>query len=122
MKHRGQYCLIQYIPDIGRAEAANVGVLVIDKDNNNFEILMQETNDTPIRRFGIRPDGLVSDVHLTQAKIAFKNNLERHLKDGYDIDNFVCANSIHLTKLSTIGIENDLGIEAAKLMITLVEL
>ena len=49
---RGYYCLIQYCPDPGRLEAANLGVLLFSPEVGFLDARMASTNERVRRFFG----------------------------------------------------------------------
>jgi hypothetical protein len=66
---KGYYCLIQYCPDLGRLEAANVGVLLFCPEHRFIKALTSRNNRRIIRFFG-------SEGHDWARIGAFKRGLE----------------------------------------------
>lgn len=66
---KGYYCLIQYCPDLGRLEAANVGVLLFSPEPHFIKALTSRNNQRIIRFFG-------SEGHDWSRIDAFKKGLE----------------------------------------------
>jgi hypothetical protein len=66
---KGYYSLIQYCPDLGRLEAANVGVLLFCPERQFLKALTTRNNSRIIRFFG-------SDGHDWVRINAFKNGLK----------------------------------------------
>lgn len=72
MVDRGHYSLIQFVPDRGRAEGANVGVVVICPNQSQVRVMMCESSDGPEYRFG---SAAVDEYRLSLAKTALSNRL-----------------------------------------------
>jgi hypothetical protein len=72
MAERGHFSLIQFVPDRGRAEGANVGVVVVCPKLGAVRVLMSEGNDSPKRRFG---NAVVDEWQLDFAKTALEYRL-----------------------------------------------
>jgi hypothetical protein len=66
---KGYYCLIQYCPDLGRLEAANVGVLLFSPELHFLKALTSRANRRIIRFFG-------SEGHDWVRINSFKQGLE----------------------------------------------
>ncbi len=69
---KGYYCLIQYCPDLGRLEAANIGVLLFRPEPHYLEALTSRNNKRINRFFG-------SEGHDWVRINAFKKGLEDRL-------------------------------------------
>ncbi len=76
MTERGFYSLIQFMPNPGRAEAANVGIVLVCPDSGAVIVRMSETNAGPKLRFG---SAAVDDVRLGYAKDAIRNRIYREI-------------------------------------------
>src|SRR5438445_894925 len=50
--NKGYYCLIQYCPDLGRLEAANIGVLLFCPERHFLKAISSSNNSRIIRFFG----------------------------------------------------------------------
>src|SRR5437867_92369 len=76
---KGYYCLIQYCPDLGRLEAANVGVLLFSPERHFLKALTSRANRRIIRFFG-------SEGHDWVRINSFKQGLEdRIAMEGTEI-------------------------------------
>jgi hypothetical protein len=96
---KGYYCLIQYCPDLGRLEAANVGVLLFCPERKFLKALTAQNNKRIIEFFG-------SQGHDWKRINAFKKGLEDRLEiEGNeiqslaDLDRFISlrANLLQIT-------------------------
>lgn len=67
------YSIIQFRPDIARAEGVNVGVVVACPARNTIRATLSSNNVAIKKRFGAR---VFDDLRLTSAKRALKNRLE----------------------------------------------
>ena len=76
MAERGFYSLIQYVPDVGRGEGANVGVVVVCPALGKISVRMSENNEGPKRRFLASS---FDQARLTQAKVALAGRLYSEL-------------------------------------------
>ena len=70
---KGYYSLVQYCPDIARAESANVGVVLFCPDQGFIQAKMVETNHRTRRFFGEEADNY---QHLNAMKDALATRLE----------------------------------------------
>lgn len=78
---KGYYSLIQYCPDLGRLEAANIGVLLFSPERRFLRALTTRNNSRIIRFFG-------SEGHDWVRINSFKKGLEdRILLENADIKN-----------------------------------
>jgi hypothetical protein len=76
---KGYYSLIQYCPDLGRLEAANIGVLLFCPERHFLKALMSPNNRRIIRFFG-------SEAHDWIRINEFKKGLrERIAREGAEI-------------------------------------
>jgi hypothetical protein len=105
---KGYYCLIQYCPDLGRLEAANVGVLLFCPEWPFLKALTSRNNRRIIRFFG-------SEGHDWVRLNAFKKGLEDRLAiEGPGIhtlehlDRFIAerANLLQITAPRPMRVEN----------------
>ena len=85
---RGYYCLVQYCPDPGRLEAANLGVLLFSPEASFLDVRLSASNDRVRRFFGRSFDNWA----LNSAKQALSARL-RADRDGFktveDLEQFV---------------------------------
>src|SRR5947209_9669263 len=76
---KGYYSLIQFCPDLGRLEAANIGVLLFSPERQFLKALTTRNNSRIIRFFG-------SEGHDWVRINAFKKRLEDRIAlEGADI-------------------------------------
>jgi hypothetical protein len=97
---KGYYCLVQYCPDIARAEAANVGVVLFSPEHKFIRARMSESIRRIRRFFGEDVEGY---HHLNAMKEALAKRLEVEKADFLtldDLQNFVGtrANKVILTQ------------------------
>lgn len=102
---RGLFSLIQFCPDLGRMECANVGVVLVVVPYQAY-LKMSPTNDVPRRR-GFSFD----DARLTLAKIAIANRFEREAPswtDSQELQSFRSreGNNLILTAPKTVLFED----------------
>ncbi len=96
---KGLYSLLQYCPDSAKAEAANVGVLLLCPEARFFDGKLSSGNDRARRFFGLQGEGL---ERLAEAKALFEKRIEierpRMLREE-DFERFVQtrANRLLLT-------------------------
>ena len=88
---RGHYSLIQFVPDRGRAEGANVGVVVVCPKLAAFRVLMCESNDGPTRHFGV---AVVEEARLDIAKNALAHRLRADLLERPTLETLERARSL----------------------------
>ena len=69
---KGLYSLLQYCPDSAKAEAANVGVLLLCPDARFFDGKLSGGNDRARRFFGLQGEGL---ERLVEAKLLFEKRI-----------------------------------------------
>ena len=70
---KGYFCLVQYCPDIARAEAANVGVVLFCPDRGFLQTKMVKSNHRIRRFFGEEADNY---LHLNAMKDSLVKRLE----------------------------------------------
>jgi hypothetical protein len=111
---KGYYSLIQYCPDLGRLEAANVGVLLFSPERRFLKAVTTRSNFRIIRFFG-------SEGHDWTRINAFKKGLEdrielesSQIKSLEDLQRFIDlrANILQITPprpMKVIDPEKDLG-------------
>jgi len=97
---KGYFCLVQYCPDIARAEAANVGVVLFSPEHRFIRARVSESIRRIRRFFGEDVEGY---RHLNAMKEALVKRLEVERADFStleDLQNFVGtrANKIILTQ------------------------
>ena len=91
MTERGYYSLIQFVPDAGRAEGANVGVAIVCPADGSFHVVLSDSNEAPGRRFG---KGSFDDARLTVAKRAIAERLRHDLSANPNLDGLLRAGSL----------------------------
>jgi hypothetical protein len=69
------YSIIQYIPDIERSEAANIGVVLFSPDGGGLYAKLDESNERVLRFFGADKDIDLDVRRLTAIKIAFQERI-----------------------------------------------
>jgi hypothetical protein len=116
---RGFYSLIQYVPDHGRAEGANVGVAVVCPALGVASVVMSPNNEGPAQRFG---KGTFDDVRLRFAKEALMSRLRVELSEQPNPEGLLRArsleaNSLVLSEPRTLVVDADL-LEVAKQLCT----
>ena len=111
---KGYYSIVQYCPDLGRFEAANIGVLLFCPESGFLKTLTSENNSRIIRFFG-------SEGHdwkrINTVKKALQDRLakERHsIRTVEDIRQFIAtrANFIQITQplpMKVLDPEKDLA-------------
>lgn len=123
MAERGYFSLIQFVPDRGRAEGANVGVVVICPKLGAIRVLMSSGNESPKQRFG---NHVVDEWRLDAAKAALQHRLNSDLADQPSLDALehvrkLEGNALTMTIPTTVAVD-DIGRVASKLLEELVEL
>src|SRR5262245_23233492 len=97
---KGYYSIVQYCPDLGRIEAANIGVLVFCPETGFLRAMTTRTNGRIIRFFG-------SEGHDWSRINAFKRGLETRLEKEHtgiktleDLQRFIAlrANVMQITQ------------------------
>jgi hypothetical protein len=124
MPDRAYYSLIQYVPDRGRAEGANVGVVLVCPALQRVHVALSDNNEGPKRRFGASS---FDDVRLSIAKESLKGRLRLDLAEHPSVDALkhcrdIEANSLTLSEPRSIAIDNDVEAAAEALMIELVHI
>jgi len=97
---KGYYCLLQYCPDIARAEAANVGVLLFSPEHGFLRAQMMKSNHRIRKFFGEEADNY---QHLNAMKDSLTERLQiekAEFKALADLQSFVetRANKVILTQ------------------------
>ncbi|MEX2139715.1 MAG: DUF3037 domain-containing protein [Pirellulales bacterium] len=106
--HKGYYSLIQFCPDPGRAEVANIGVLVFCPDFDYLDVALSKNNRRVIEVFG----GKSFDASwLNDAKKSFLTGIQserERFKSLADLEQFVTSrgNELILTKPRAMRIED----------------
>ena len=112
---KGYYCLVQYCPDIARAEAANVGVVLFSPEHRFIQARMSESIRRIRRFFGEDVDGY---RHLNAMKSALATRLQvekANFATIGDLQQFVDtrANKIILTQPKSVKVfEPEADLEA----------
>lgn len=97
---KGYYCLVQYCPDIARAEAANVGVVLFSPEHRFLRASMMKSNHRIRKFFGEEADNY---QHLNAMKDALAERLQvekAEFQGLNDLQKFVetRANKVILTQ------------------------
>ena len=101
---KGLYSIIQYIPDLGRMEAANVGVLLLIPDIKFLAVLVDESNIRVQRFF---PETDLERLDVAKQAVCFRlQHLDPTLEQvqAY-ID--TRANALRMTNLHPIKVEGN---------------
>jgi hypothetical protein len=106
--HRAYYSIIQYCPDRGRAEAANVGVVVMCPELSFVDAKIS-TNNARIRRFF--GSASFDSLRLQLIKNAFEDRIKERFdwSDGLaDLERFIAtrANDLQLTAPRSLKTDN----------------
>lgn len=122
MPDRAYYSLIQYVPDRGRAEGANVGVVLVCPSLRIAHIALSDNNEGPKRRFGSKS---FDDVRLSIAKESLKGRLRGDLAEHPTVDGLqrcrdLEANSLTLSEPRSMALEDGVEAAAEALMMELV--
>ena len=105
---KGYYSVIQYCPDLGRFEAANVGVLLFCPEKHFIQALTSSNNGRIIRFFG-------SEGHDWARINTFKRGLEDRLqkevstiKSVEDLQQFIAlrANVLQITPPNSMKVHD----------------
>jgi hypothetical protein len=123
MAERGHYSLIQFVPDCGRAEGANVGVVVVCPKLGAVRVLMSEGNEAPKQRFGV---AVVEEWRLQAAKTALEHRLVAELTEQPTLEALertrnLEGNALAISVPRTVAID-DISLVASKLLDELVRL
>lgn len=104
----GYYSVIQYCPDRARAEAVNVGVVLMVPDREFIKARTAHGNDRVRRLFSLKGDRL---EHLNSAKQAFEARFEvegAHFRSAEDLVRFAATrgNELILTPPRSIKVDD----------------
>lgn len=81
---KGYYSILQYIPNLERAEGVNIGVILFCPESKNIRIKISPTNDRVRRFFG---DG-VDLEHLDLFKVAFEERFQAASEKIVSLEDF----------------------------------
>jgi hypothetical protein len=81
---KGYYCLVQYCPDLARAEAANVGVVLFAPEHKFIRAQVSDDNRRIRKFFG---DQANHDQHLTAMKQALVHRIEIEKAEFTSLEN-----------------------------------
>jgi len=117
MAERGYYSLIQFVPDAGRAEGANVGIAIVCPADGSFYVLVSENNEAPGRRFG---KGSFDDTRLTVAKRAIAERLRHDLAAAPNLDGLLRSgalegNSLVVSAPRSVAVAESVAVTAREL-------
>ncbi len=104
----GQFSVIQFCPDPGRAEAINVGVFLYCPDKGFISTRMRPDNDRVRRLFG---EEVILEWHLESIKNNIAYRLERNkeeFKTKGHVAHFIgnLANDIRMTELRSVRVKD----------------
>jgi hypothetical protein len=87
---KGYYCLVQYCPDIARAEAANVGVVLFSPEHGFIRAKVSDNNKRIRKFFGdeadnyqhlnAMKDALVKRIEVEKAEFSLLENLQQFVE------------------------------------------
>lgn len=105
---KGYYCLVQYCPDIARAEAANVGVVLFAPDHGFIRARVSDNNKRIRKFFGDEADNyqhlnamknaLVQRIEVEKAEFGLLENLQQFVETR--------ANKVILTNPKPVKVFN----------------
>lgn len=72
---KGYYSIIQYVPDIERAEGANIGIVLFCPDKHFLGVKLSRDNKRIIRFFGSKPDSDLNLARINILKMAFQERV-----------------------------------------------
>ena len=106
MAERGYYSLIQFMPNPGRSEGANVGVVLVCPRLRSVHVALSEDNEAPKRLFRAAS---FDDARLSIAKDAIAGRLKRDLADHPTLEGLqraraLEANSLTLTEPRSVAV------------------
>ena len=105
---KGYYCVVQFIPDLSRAESANIGVLLFVPERQFFAVRLARDNARVRHFFGVAGDDL---KRLTEFKRSFAKRVEVErlsLESVEQLNKFIDtrANQIQLTSPRFIKVDD----------------
>jgi hypothetical protein len=105
---KGFFSVIQFCPDLDRAECANVGVVLVAPAHGFLEVHMSDDNEGPKQRFG---RDAFDDRRLSFAKQALTNRLREEGKGWQDAEQLrkfgrMEGNNLVLSPPRTIVVED----------------
>lgn len=108
MAERGYYSLIQYVPDVSRAEGANVGVVIVCPRLGSVAVRMAKNNEGPRQRFGATT---FDAARLSHAMTALQNRIYSELSRSPTVAalekvRVVEGNALALTPPRTVAVDN----------------
>lgn len=120
---RGYYSILQYVPDLERAEGVNVGVVLLCPEENFLRAKTSDDDDRVLRFFGERAD--LDLRRLAALKLAFEERIAMEagrIKTLEDFQQFVAtrANHLRLTPPRSVKV-TDAEAELDSLFASLVE-
>lgn len=122
MTTRGYYSLIQFVPDPGRQEGANVGVVVVCEERAEIVVRMSDNNEAVKRRFTARS---FDAARLNIAKDALRGRLVTDLANEPTLTRLnhvraVEANALVLSEPRAVAVSLDAAYAAEQLFRELV--
>lgn len=105
------YSIIQYIPDLERSEAANIGVVLFSPDGGGLHAKLDESNERVRRFFGADKDIDVDIRRIAVIKIAFQERIAfegRRIATVEGFRQFIASrgNNVLLTEARPIKVVN----------------
>lgn len=94
---RGYYSILQYVPDLERAEGVNVGVVLFCPEEGFLRAKTSDDNDRVLRFFGERAD--LDLRRLAVFKLAFEERIAAEagrMKTLEDFQQFIATRANHL--------------------------
>ncbi len=120
---KGYYCLVQYCPDIARAEAANVGVVLFSPEHGFIRARVSDNNHRIVKFFGRETDNY---HHLNAMKNALVQRIEIEKAEFGTLENLqhfvhTRANKVILTEPRPVKLTHNPEAELEALFAELVE-
>lgn len=104
METRGYYSLVQFLPNLSRHEAVNIGIVLYSPEEQRTNVRLLKANSR-IRQFFGKQDW--SFIEYSKEALRYRLQHE-HFKSKGDLEAFISkrANSIQLTELHPASIKN----------------
>ena len=105
---RGFYSVVQYVPDAFRAEAVNIGLVLLRLEPHALRVRMTGNFDRARRLFGI---GVPELTNLVFSASGFKSRVENSVEDFRTADDLAAfaasrANDVQMTSPRLAVLEN----------------
>jgi len=102
MENKGYYSIIQYIPDIARLEAINVGVMLVVPDENSTAASVGLEDYS--RLLGMFPDANTNTLDMALSSLATRIGCISHTKASIELLRDSLANEVRMTPLRFIKV------------------